>query len=173
MPNVLVALSGGVDSAVAALLLQQQGYEVSGAYIRTWMNEEMPLADCPAQQDIEDSRAVAEHLGIPHRIVNLVNEYREHVVNYLVKGYQQGITPNPDIMCNREMKFGIFQRYALDQGFDAMQTLMKGMGISKADMDKAMKNMPSAGLNPNIAQQGGGPVGPKPMRFGGMARLKK
>ena len=122
MPNVLVALSGGVDSAVAALLLQQQGYEVSGAYIRTWMNEEMPLADCPAQQDIEDSRAVAEHLGIPHRIVNLVNEYREHVVNYLVKGYQQGITPNPDIMCNREMKFGIFQRYALDQGFDAMAT---------------------------------------------------
>ena len=60
-----------------------------------------------------------------------------------------------------------------DQGFDAMQTLMKGMGINKADMDKAMKNMPDAGLNPNIAQQGGGPAGPKPMRFGGMARLKK
>lgn len=122
MPKILVALSGGVDSAVAALLLQQQGYEVSGAYIRTWMNEEVPLADCPAQQDIEDSRAVAEYLGIPYRIVNLVNEYREHVVNYLVEGYQQGITPNPDIMCNREMKFGIFQKYALEQGFEAMAT---------------------------------------------------
>ena len=122
MPKTLVALSGGVDSAVAALLLQQQGHDVSGAYIRTWMNEEAPLADCPAQQDIEDSRAVAEHLGIPHRIVNLVNEYSEHVVNYLVEGYQRGITPNPDIMCNREMKFGIFQRYALDQGFEAMAT---------------------------------------------------
>lgn len=122
MPKILVALSGGVDSAVAALLLQQQGHEVSCAYIRTWMNEEAPLADCPAQQDIEDSRAVAEHLGLPHRIVNLVNEYREHVVNYLVDGYQRGITPNPDIMCNREMKFGIFQQYAIEQGFQAMAT---------------------------------------------------
>lgn len=122
MQKILVGLSGGVDSAVAALLLQQQGYEVSGAYIRTWMNEEMPLADCPAQQDIEDSRAVAAHLGIDYRIVNLVNEYREHVVNYLVEGYQNGITPNPDIMCNREMKFGIFQKYALDNGFDGIAT---------------------------------------------------
>ena len=122
MKKVLVALSGGVDSAVAALLLKEQGYAVSGAYIRTWMNEEMPLADCPAQQDIEDSRAVAAHLGIDYEIVNLVNEYREHVVNYLVAGYQQGITPNPDMMCNREMKFGIFQRYALEQGFDGIAT---------------------------------------------------
>ena len=122
MKKILVALSGGVDSAVAALLLKQQGYAVSGAYIRTWMNEEMPLADCPAQQDIEDARAVAEHLGIDFEIVNLVNEYREHVVHYLVEGYQKGITPNPDIMCNREMKFGIFQDYALDRGFDALAT---------------------------------------------------
>ncbi len=122
MKKILVALSGGVDSAVAALLLKEQGYEVSGAYIRTWMNEEMPLADCPAQQDIEDARAVAKHLGIDFEIVNLVNEYREHVVHYLVEGYQKGITPNPDIMCNREMKFGIFQNYALERGFDALAT---------------------------------------------------
>lgn len=119
---------------------------MSGAYIRTWMNEEMPFADCPAQQDIEDSRAVAEHLGIDYEIVNLVNEYREHVVNYLVEGYKNGITPNPDIMCNREMKFGIFQDYALGQGFDAIATghyvrkcinaddtcdLLSGMDINK------------------------------------------
>ena len=122
MKKILVALSGGVDSAVAAFLLKEQGYEVSGAYIRTWMNEEMPLADCPAQQDIEDARAVAKHLQIDFEIVNLVNEYREHVVHYLVEGYKKGITPNPDIMCNREMKFGIFQDYALKQGFDGLAT---------------------------------------------------
>tara|TARA_B100001248_G_scaffold139863_1_gene105039 strand:- start:164 stop:1234 length:1071 start_codon:yes stop_codon:yes gene_type:complete len=122
MKKILVALSGGVDSAVAAWLLKEQGYEISGAYIRTWMNEEMPLADCPAQQDIEDSRAVAMHLGIDYEIVNLVNEYREHVVNYLVDGYRRGITPNPDIMCNREMKFGIFLNYALEAGFDGIAT---------------------------------------------------
>lgn len=122
MKKILVALSGGVDSAVAALLLKEQGYRVSGAYIRTWMNEETPFADCPAQQDIEDARAVAEHLKIDFEIVNLVNEYREHVVHYLVEGYKKGITPNPDIMCNREMKFGIFQDYALKQGFDGLAT---------------------------------------------------
>ncbi|WP_269523842.1 tRNA 2-thiouridine(34) synthase MnmA [Coraliomargarita parva] len=122
MKKILVALSGGVDSAVAAVLLKEQGYDVSGAYIRTWMNEEMPLADCPAQQDIEDSRTVAAHLGIDYEIVNLVNEYREHVVHYLVEGYKEGITPNPDIMCNREMKFGIFRNYALKQGFDGIAT---------------------------------------------------
>ncbi|MFW5874102.1 MAG: tRNA 2-thiouridine(34) synthase MnmA, partial [Verrucomicrobiota bacterium] len=122
MRKILVALSGGVDSAVAALRLKERGYDVSGAYIRTWMNEEMPLADCPAQQDIEDSRAVAAHLGIDYEIVNLVNEYREKVVHYLVQGYKHGITPNPDIMCNREMKFGIFQEYALSQGFDGIAT---------------------------------------------------
>ncbi|MDQ8193355.1 tRNA 2-thiouridine(34) synthase MnmA [Coraliomargarita sp. SDUM461004] len=130
MKKILVALSGGVDSAVAALLLKEQGYDVSGAYIRTWMNEEMPLADCPAQQDIEDSRSVAQHLGIDYEIVNLVNEYREHVVNYLVDGYQRGITPNPDMMCNREMKFGIFQNYALQAGFDAIAT---GHYVRKCD----------------------------------------
>ena len=122
MQKILVALSGGVDSAVAATLLKEEGHAVAGAYIRTWMNEEMPLADCPAQQDIEDSRAVAAHLGIDYEIVNFVNEYREHVVQYLVEGYRRGITPNPDIMCNREMKFGIFENYAREQGFDAIAT---------------------------------------------------
>lgn len=122
MKKILVALSGGVDSAVAAWLLKEQGYDVAGAYIRTWMNEEMPLADCPAQKDIEDSRAVAAHLGIGYEIINLVNEYREHVVKYLVDGYKRGITPNPDMMCNREMKFGIFQDYARKAGFDGIAT---------------------------------------------------
>lgn len=120
--RLLVALSGGVDSAVAALLLQRAGYKIEGAYIRTWLNEETPFADCPAQQDIEDATAVAEHLGIPFRIVNLVNDYRERVVDYLVEGYRRGFTPNPDTMCNREMKFGLFQDYALREGFSGMAT---------------------------------------------------
>lgn len=122
MAKILVALSGGVDSSVAALRLKEAGHNVSTAYIRTWLNEEMPLADCPAQQDIEDSRAVAKHLGLDYEIVNLINEYREKVVNYLIDGYRKGITPNPDTMCNKEMKFGIFQTYALAQGFDAIAT---------------------------------------------------
>ncbi|NBB80929.1 MAG: tRNA 2-thiouridine(34) synthase MnmA [Verrucomicrobia bacterium] len=148
MEKILVALSGGVDSAVAALLLKEQGYAVSGAYIRTWMNEEMPLADCPAQQDIEDSRAVARHLGIDYEIVNLVNEYREHVVNYLVDGYQRGITPNPDMMCNREMKFGIFQDYALKADFDGIAT---GHYVRKLTNDDGSDDL-LEGLDPNKDQ---------------------
>ena len=148
MQKILVALSGGVDSAVAALLLKQQGYDVSAAYIRTWMNEEMPLADCPAQQDIEDARAVAAHLGIDFEIVNLVNQYRTQVVNYLVEGYQNGITPNPDIMCNREMKFGIFQDYALANGFDAMAT---GHYVRKNKQADGSYNL-AQGVDPNKDQ---------------------
>jgi len=148
MKKILVALSGGVDSAVAAWLLKEQGYEISGAYIRTWMNEEMPLADCPAQQDIEDSRAVAAHLGIDYEIVNLVNEYREHVVNYLVDGYKRGITPNPDMMCNREMKFGIFQDYALKAGFDGIAT---GHYVRKLSNDDGSQDL-LEGLDKNKDQ---------------------
>jgi tRNA-specific 2-thiouridylase len=148
MQKILVALSGGVDSAIAATLLKEQGHAVSGAYIRTWMNEEMPLADCPAQQDIEDSRAVAAHLGIDYEIVNFVNEYREHVVQYLVEGYRRGITPNPDIMCNREMKFGIFENYAREQGFDAIAT---GHYVRKVSQPDGTYNL-CEGLDPNKDQ---------------------
>ena len=122
MAKILVALSGGVDSSVAALLLKQAGHDVSSAYIRTWLNEETPLADCPAQEDIKDSRAIAKHLKIDYEILNLVNEYRNKVVNYLIDGYKKGFTPNPDTMCNKEMKFGIFLKYAISQGFDSIAT---------------------------------------------------
>ena len=148
MQKILVALSGGVDSAVAAALLKEQGHEVAGAYIRTWMNEEMPLADCPAQQDIEDSRAVAAHLGIDYEIVNFVNEYRKHVVQYLVDGYRNGITPNPDIMCNREMKFGIFENYAREQGFEAIATGHYVRKVVQADGRYDLRE----GMDPNKDQ---------------------
>ena len=124
MSRILVALSGGVDSAVAALLLQRQGHEVHAAYFRTWMNEEgLPFpGECPWEDDVRNARAVAEHLGLPFRILDLVQDYRETVVQYLVDGYRNGLTPNPDIICNREMKFGVFLRRAMADGYDAIAT---------------------------------------------------
>jgi tRNA-uridine 2-sulfurtransferase len=120
--RVLVAMSGGVDSSVAALLLQRQGLPVEGAHMKNWINEENIVGNCPWQEDIEDARAVAESLQIPFRVVNLMREYRTRVVEYLLKGYQAGITPNPDAMCNREMKFGVFLEWAKAMGFNAIAT---------------------------------------------------
>ena len=115
-------MSGGVDSSVAAALLQEQGHDVTGAYMKNWINEENIIGNCPWQQDIEDASAVAAKLGIPFRVVNLMKEYRERVVSYLLAGYQDGITPNPDVMCNREMKFGVLLDYALAEGFEFVAT---------------------------------------------------
>ncbi|MFH1066638.1 MAG: tRNA 2-thiouridine(34) synthase MnmA [bacterium] len=119
--KILVAMSGGVDSSVAAALLKESGAEVVGAYMKNWANEENVLA-CPWEQDIADARAAAEKLGIEFRVVNLMKEYRVRVVDYLLREYQGGVTPNPDVMCNREIKFGVFLQYALDHGFDAVAT---------------------------------------------------
>lgn len=120
--KILIAMSGGVDSSVAALLLKEQGYAVEGAYMKNWINEDEIFGDCPWQQDIEDAKAVADALDIPFRVVNLMKEYRERIVDYLLDGYQSGITPNPDVMCNREIKFGAFLEYALANGFDRVAT---------------------------------------------------
>ena len=122
MARVLVGMSGGVDSSVAAALLLEQGHDVVGGYMKNWINEENITGHCPWEQDITDARAVADQLGMEFRVVNLIRDYKERVVSYLLKGYQDGVTPNPDVMCNREMKFGVFLDYALEEGFDYVAT---------------------------------------------------
>ncbi|HTX64873.1 MAG TPA: tRNA 2-thiouridine(34) synthase MnmA [Opitutaceae bacterium] len=120
--RILVAMSGGVDSSVAALLLRQQGADVVGAYMKNWINEDQVPGDCPWLRDIEDARAVAEQIGIEFRVVNLMRDYRRLVVDYLLDGYGRGLTPNPDVMCNRAVKFGVFREYARAEGFAAVAT---------------------------------------------------
>ncbi len=120
--KILAAMSGGVDSSVAAALLVREGHDVTGAYMKNWINEENITGHCPWMEDIEDARAVAEQVGIDFQVVNLMRDYREKVVSYLLAGYESGITPNPDVMCNREMKFGALWEWARERGFEAIAT---------------------------------------------------
>ncbi len=131
--RILVAMSGGVDSSVAALLLKQQGHDVVGAYMKNWINEDNVIGDCPWMQDIDDARATAEAIGIEFRVVNLMQDYRRLVVDYLLDGYRRGLTPNPDVMCNREMKFGVFGAYAQREGFAAVATGHYAQRVERAD----------------------------------------
>ena len=120
--RILVALSGGVDSAVCAAMLKDAGHEIEAAYVRTWAHEEDLLGDCPGAKDLADARAVAEMLSIPFRTINFVDFYHREVVSPMVEGYANGITPNPDILCNRRMKFGALLEYAHEQNFQALAT---------------------------------------------------
>ena len=122
MARILSAMSGGVDSSAATALLIEDGHEVVGAYMKNWINEDEIVGHCPWQEDIEDARAVAETLDIEFRVVNLMRDYKQRVVQYLLDGYRNGVTPNPDVMCNREMKFGVFLDYAIAEGFEAVAT---------------------------------------------------
>jgi tRNA-uridine 2-sulfurtransferase len=115
-------MSGGVDSSVAALLLKRRGCDVTGAYMKNWINEEGVVGHCPWMEDIDDARRVAEQVGIGFQVVNLMRDYRERVVQYLLDGYGSGLTPNPDTMCNREIKFGVFRSWAKENGFTAVAT---------------------------------------------------
>ena len=119
--RVIVALSGGVDSSVAAYLLKEQGYEVEGVYIQVWSNKDY-LTECPWQDEIESAAGAAKAIDIPFRSIHLEEEYKKRVVEYMVEEYRAGITPNPDIMCNSEIKFGVFLEWAMGQGADYVAT---------------------------------------------------
>lgn len=114
--RVFVGLSGGVDSSVAAYLLLKEGYEVIGVHMRCW-NE----GGCDVEE-AEYARRVAEHLNIPFYLFDLEKEYKQAVVDYMIKGYKEGVTPNPDVMCNKEIKFGVFLKKAVELGADYVAT---------------------------------------------------
>lgn len=147
MARILVGLSGGVDSSVAAALLVEQGHEVVGAYMKNWVNDEGIPGECPWEQDIEDALGVAKKLGIEFRVIDLVDEYRSRIVNYLIEGYRAGFTPNPDVLCNREMKFGVFLDYALEQGFESVATGHYARRLDTADGSYVLR-----GRDPNKDQ---------------------
>lgn len=116
-------MSGGVDSSVAAALLVQQGYDVTGVFMKNWSPSSIQsLSDCPWEQDQADAEAVCRQLGIPFRSVNFEKEYRQKVVDYFLSEYRVGRTPNPDVVCNREIKFGIFLDWARSNGTDFVAT---------------------------------------------------
>ena len=121
--RVVVGLSGGVDSSVAAHVLNQQGYEVIGLFMKNWHDETVTLSnDCPWLEDSNDAMLVAEKLGIPFQTVDLSTEYKERIVDYMFAEYAAGRTPNPDVLCNREIKFDVFLKIALSLGADYVAT---------------------------------------------------
>lgn len=119
--RVVIGMSGGVDSSVAALLLKQQGYEVIGIFMKNWDDTD-EFGHCTADQDAEDVRRVCAQIGIPFYTVNFEQEYSEKVFEYFLDEYRKGRTPNPDVMCNREIKFGEFLHKALELGADYLAT---------------------------------------------------
>ncbi|AOZ98439.1 tRNA 2-thiouridine(34) synthase MnmA [Flavobacterium commune] len=123
MKRVVVGLSGGVDSSVAAYLLQQQGYEVIGLFMKNWHDDSVTISnDCPWLEDSNDALLVAEKLGIPFQTVDLSEQYKEKIVDYMFNEYEKGRTPNPDVLCNREIKFDVFMKIALSLGADYVAT---------------------------------------------------
>ena len=123
MKKVIVGLSGGVDSSVAAYLLKRQGYEVIGLFMKNWHDDSVTISsECPWLEDSHDALIVAEKLGIPFQTVDLSKEYKERIVDYMFREYELGRTPNPDVLCNREIKFDVFLKIALNLGADYVAT---------------------------------------------------
>ncbi len=123
MKRVVVGLSGGVDSSVAAYLLKEQGYEVIGLFMKNWHDDSVTISnECPWLEDSNDALLVAEKLGIPFQTVDLSEQYKEKIVDYMFKEYENGRTPNPDVLCNREIKFDVFMKIAVSLGADFVAT---------------------------------------------------
>jgi tRNA-specific 2-thiouridylase len=123
MKRVVVGLSGGVDSSVAAYLLMEQGYEVIGLFMKNWHDDTVTISnECPWLEDSNDALLVAEKLGIPFQTVDLSEQYKERIVDYMFNEYEKGRTPNPDVLCNREIKFDVFMKIALSLGADYVAT---------------------------------------------------
>lgn len=123
MKRVVVGLSGGVDSSVAAYLLKEQGYEVIGLFMKNWHDDSVTISnECPWLEDSNDAMIVAEKLGIPFQTVDLSEQYKERIVDYMFNEYERGRTPNPDVLCNREIKFDVFMKIALSLGADYVAT---------------------------------------------------
>ncbi len=143
MQTVVVGLSGGVDSSVAAYLLKQQGYNVIGLFMLNW-EENDENGNCTAEQDFEDVKRVANKLNIPYYTVNYAKEYKQQVFSYFLDEYAKGYTPNPDVMCNKEIKFGPFLRHALELGADYIAT---GHYCKRVDRDGKVYLYKSHDLN--------------------------
>lgn len=123
MKRVVVGLSGGVDSSVTAHLLQEQGYEVIGMFMKNWHDESVTLSDdCPWIDDSNDALLIANQLGIPFQVIDLSKDYKERIVDYMFAEYEAGRTPNPDVLCNREIKFDVFMKAAMELGADYVAT---------------------------------------------------
>tara|TARA_R110002073_G_scaffold159955_2_gene315419 strand:+ start:21100 stop:22287 length:1188 start_codon:yes stop_codon:yes gene_type:complete len=139
MKRVIVGLSGGVDSSVAAYLLKEQGYEVIGLFMKNWHDDSVTISDeCPWLDDSNDAMLVAEKLGIPFQTVDLSEQYKERIVDYMFNEYERGRTPNPDVLCNREIKFDVFMKIAMDLGADYVAT---GHYCRKGTITKEGKEM--------------------------------
>jgi tRNA-specific 2-thiouridylase len=121
--RVVVGLSGGVDSSVAAFLLKEQGYDVIGLFMKNWHDDTVTISnECPWLEDSNDAMLVADKLGIPFQTVDLSEQYKERIVDYMFHEYKMGRTPNPDVLCNREIKFDVFMKIALQLGADFVAT---------------------------------------------------
>ena len=119
--RVVVGMSGGVDSSVAALLLKQEGYDVVGLFMKNWEDDDNDKY-CSSRQDLIDAASVADIIGIPLEAVNFSSEYKERVFSQFLSEYKAGRTPNPDVMCNKEIKFKILYNWAIKNGFDYLAT---------------------------------------------------
>ena len=123
MKKVVVGLSGGVDSSVAAALLKEQGYQVIGIFMKNWHDEKVTISgECPWLEDSNDALLVAQKLNIPFQTIDLSEQYRAKIVDYMFEEYKNGRTPNPDVLCNREIKFDIFLDTAMKLGADYVAT---------------------------------------------------